>query len=83
MMMATKEKKNWFVYAKPEKLVLSGYPTKGGALAEAAKVSRELPKWSNPLVLPRSHPLIREYARTHPAFASRERFKKFVKNEPR
>ena len=77
-MMATKKRltRTWFVYHKPAKLVLSGYLTKGGALTEAARVSREIPEWPNPLVLPRSHPLIREYARTHPAFASRERFKK-------
>lgn len=72
MKIVVKEKRNWYVYDERYRIVLSGYSSKSEAMEEAIKVRSEL-EGSLPKVLERSHRLIQEYAKTHPAWARRER----------
>jgi hypothetical protein len=71
MKMKVKEKRNWYVYDERYKIVLSGYSSKSEAMEEAIKVRSEV-EGSLPKILGRSHRLILEYAKTHPAWARRE-----------
>jgi hypothetical protein len=72
--------REWYVYVPPFEdipagTVLSGYATEAEAREEAERVQREVPKWRGlVLVLPRGDERIKEYARTHPAWAEREGF---------
>jgi hypothetical protein len=68
--------RNFYLYHEEHKLVLSGWSTREEAEEELRKAEQEIPEWKGKLVvLPRDHSKIREYARTHPAFARRERIK--------
>jgi len=72
--MGIKEIRNWYVYDERYKVVLSGYSTKSEAMEEAIKVQSET-EGLLPKVLSRDHRLIQAYAKTHPAFARRERIR--------
>ncbi|MBA7667662.1 hypothetical protein ES703_75759 [subsurface metagenome] len=72
--------REWYVYVFPVEdipvgTVLSGYETHGEALTEAERVRREIPSWKDFIaVFHRSDERIKEYAKTHPAWAKREGF---------
>jgi hypothetical protein len=72
MKMGVKEKRDWYVYDERYRVVLSGYSSKSEAVEEAIKVRSET-EGLLPKVLGRNHRLIQAYAKTHPAFARRER----------
>jgi hypothetical protein len=73
--MVIKEKRNWYVYDERYKVVLSGYSSRSEAMEEAIKVKSET-EGLLPKVLGRNNRLIQLYAKTHPAFARRERMHK-------
>ena len=65
-------RREWYVYLPVYSLVLSGYATETEAKQEAERVREHIPERIE--VLPRSHELVKDYARTHPAWAHREGF---------
>lgn len=66
--------REWYVYVPVHRVVLSGYMTESEARDEASRVLKEWPEAAPFEVLHRSHTDIKEYARTHPAWAEREGF---------
>ena len=63
--------RRYYVFVKD--VVLSGYETQEEAEKEKERVETEIPQWKGQVeVLPREHPKIQQYARTHPAFRQRE-----------
>jgi hypothetical protein len=68
-----RERREYYVYVEPERLVLSGHRTREEAERERERVEREIPGWAGKVsVYPRGHEKIAEYARTHPAWAREE-----------
>ncbi len=63
----------WFVYDATNKLVLCGHHSEATAKEHAHAHSKDLPKGTVLAVLPATHRLIKEYARTHPAWREREK----------
>jgi hypothetical protein len=66
--------RRFYIFVKD--VVLSGYETEEEALREKQRVEEEIPIWKGQVeVLPREHPKIQQYARTHKYFAKREKIK--------
>lgn len=63
----------WYVYDAREHLVLCGHKKKARA-ALCMRRARRSRQRKDIFVLARDHGLIHNYARTHPAFAMREKF---------
>jgi hypothetical protein len=72
--------RRFYIFVKD--VVLSGWETEEEAEKEKQKVEQEIPSWKGMVeVLPRDHPKILQYAKTHGYFAKREKIK--VKGDAR